>query len=60
MTPDTLNWKRVLWSLALLLISGCTTSPEEQLRRAAADGNLLRVETFLDRASIQNQPMRAE
>ena len=47
MTSDTLNWKRVLWSLALLLISGCTTSPEEQLRRAAADGNLLRVETFL-------------
>jgi len=47
MTSDTLNWKQVLWSLALLLISGCTTSPEEQLRRAAADGNLLRVETFL-------------
>ncbi len=47
MTSDTLNWKRVLWSLTLLLISGCAAAPEEMLRQAAADGKLLRVETFL-------------
>lgn len=34
-------------TLALILLSGCTTAPEEKLQQAAADGNLLRVETFL-------------
>jgi len=54
MTSDTLNWKRAFWSLALLFISGCGTSPEEHLRRAAAEGNLLRVVTFLEQGtSIQ-------
>ena len=33
--------------LALGLVSGCTTTSEEKLRQAAAEGNLLRVETFL-------------
>lgn len=47
MKSDTTDWKRALWSLALLFISGCATSSEEHLRQAAADGNLLRVETFL-------------
>lgn len=41
------NWKRALCSLIVLFISGCVTTPEEQLRLAATDGNLLRVETFL-------------
>lgn len=36
-------------AIALLFISGCTTaSPEEKLRQAATDGNLLRVDTFLN------------
>ncbi|MBX3328663.1 MAG: ankyrin repeat domain-containing protein [Nitrospira sp.] len=48
MTSETLIWTRALWSLAVLFISGCATSPEEHLRLAAADGNLLRVETFLE------------
>lgn len=47
MKSYTADWKRALWSLALLFISGCATSSEEHLRQAAADGNLLRVETFL-------------
>jgi ankyrin repeat protein len=47
MKPVAPNWKRALCSLVVLFSSGCATSPEEQLRRAAADGNLLRVETFL-------------
>ena len=48
MKPDRPDWKRAFYSLTLLLISGCATSPEEQLRQAAAEGNLLRVETFLE------------
>lgn len=48
MRPVALNWKRALCSLALLFASSCiTTTPEEQLRLAAAEGNLLRVETFV-------------
>ncbi len=47
MKPVAPYWKRTLSSLVLLFMSGCVTAPEEQLRRAAADGNLLRVETFL-------------
>lgn len=47
MKPVAPNWKRALCSLVVLFISGCVTTPEEQLRLAAADGNLLRVETFL-------------
>ena len=34
--------------LTCVFISGCATDPEEMLRSAAAEGNLLRVETFLD------------
>lgn len=45
--PTTHNWGLALSVFALILITGCATAPEEQLRRAAADGNLLRVETFL-------------
>ena len=41
------SWKRTLCSVTLLLISGCVTAPEEKLRQAVVDGNLLRVETFL-------------
>lgn len=48
MKPVEPNWKRALYSLVLLVMSGCVTTPEEQLRLAAADGNLLRVETFLE------------
>lgn len=45
--------------LALLFISGCVTTPEEQLRLAAADGNLLRVETFLGQGvNIQASDVR--
>ena len=47
MKSDTSNWIQALCSLALLFVSGCVTTPEEQLRRAATDGNLLRVETFI-------------
>ncbi|MDH5195563.1 MAG: ankyrin repeat domain-containing protein [Nitrospira sp.] len=45
--PKAHNWKPVLSILALFLISGCVSAPEEQLRLAAAEGNVLRVETFL-------------
>lgn len=44
----THNWRLVLSVLGLISISGCTTTPEEKLRLAAADGNLLRVRTFLE------------
>lgn len=47
MKSDTLNWAQTLCSLTLLVISGCAAAPEEMLRQAAANGNLLRVETFL-------------
>lgn len=45
-TPRSL--RLVLSVLALILVCGCATAPEEKLRQAAADGNLLRVETFLE------------
>lgn len=32
---------------ALVLVSGCMTAPEEKLRLAAAEGNVLRVQTLL-------------
>lgn len=41
------NWKHALASLALVMSGGCMTTPEEHLRLAAAEGNVLRVETFL-------------
>ncbi len=43
-------WPRLslaICTLALIFLSGCATTPEEKLRMAAAEGNLLRVETFL-------------
>lgn len=40
-------WRATLCTLVLLLMNGCVTTPEEKLRRAAAEGNFLRVETFL-------------
>lgn len=41
-------WSSTIWAMAFLFISGCSSaSPEKKLRQAAADGNLLRVETFL-------------
>ncbi|NGZ11896.1 MAG: ankyrin repeat domain-containing protein [Nitrospira sp. LK70] len=43
----TRNWRLVLSVLTLIFISGCATAPEEKLRQAAAEGNFLRVETFL-------------
>jgi ankyrin len=39
--------KMTLAICMLILVSGCMTAPDEQLRLAAADGNLLRVQTFL-------------
>jgi ankyrin repeat protein len=36
-----------LCTLALVLLSSCATAPEEELRTAASEGNLLRVETLL-------------
>lgn len=44
--PKTGNWILVLY--ALVFITGCVTSPEERLREAAAEGNVLRVQTFLE------------
>src|SRR5512139_3533182 len=41
------QWRSAVHTLTLVLLSGCVTAPEENLRLAAADGNLLRVETFL-------------
>jgi ankyrin repeat protein len=35
-------------SIALVFITGCATSPEAELREAAAEGNTLRVQTFLE------------
>jgi ankyrin repeat protein len=37
----------VIYTLALLFISGCIAAPEEKLRMAAAEGHLLRVEALL-------------
>ena len=42
------SWTLALCTLALVLLGGCVTTPEERLRVAAAEGNLLRVGTFLD------------
>ncbi len=43
----TAGWKLALSLLALLLVSGCVSTPEEQLRTAAMDGYLIRVERLL-------------
>lgn len=46
----TQNWphlSRAIYALALIFLSSCATGPEEKLRMAAAEGNLLRVDTFL-------------
>ncbi len=48
MTPITRTWNLALCSLALVLLSSCMTAPEEKLRLAAAEGNVLRVRTFLE------------
>lgn len=48
MKSATPNWGTALCAFTLLLLSGCVTPPEEKLRQAAADGNLLRVQTFLE------------
>ncbi len=48
MKPVIPRWKLAFSTLALVLLSGCITTPEEKLRLAAAEGNLLRVQTFLD------------
>ncbi|MGQ0557749.1 MAG: ankyrin repeat domain-containing protein [Nitrospiraceae bacterium] len=45
MKPVASHWALGLCSLVLL--SSCMTAPEEKLRLAAAEGNLLRVQTFL-------------
>lgn len=37
----------VICTLTLVLMSGCITAPEQKLRMAAADGDLLRVEALL-------------
>lgn len=41
------QWEPAIYTLVIALVSGCATAPEEKLRLAAADGNVLRVETFL-------------
>ncbi len=48
MTHALSNVKPIICTLALILLSGCMTTPAEKLRKAAADGNFLRVETFLE------------
>ncbi len=48
MKSVTPNCKTALCAFTLLLISGCVTTPEEKLRQAVVDGNLLRVRTFLE------------
>jgi ankyrin repeat protein len=45
MKPVASHWAFGLCPLVLL--SSCMTAPEEKLRMAAAEGNLLRVQTFL-------------
>jgi ankyrin repeat protein len=47
MRPIATHWTLALCPLVLVLLSGCMTAPEEKLRLAAAEGNLLRVQTFL-------------
>lgn len=48
MKPVVPNWKLALRTLAFALLSSCMTAPEEKLRMAAAEGNVLRVQTFLE------------
>jgi len=45
MKPVASHW--ALGLCPLVLLSSCMTAPEEKLRLAAAEGNLLRVQTFL-------------
>ncbi len=45
MKPVASHW--ALGLCPLVLLSSCMTAPEEKLRMAAAEGNLLRVQTFL-------------
>lgn len=46
-----------LWAIACLFISGCATaSPEEKLRQAATDGNLVRVERLLNQSVDIHSP----
>lgn len=48
MTHSIWNGWFAIISVVLVFITGCATSPEEQLRQAAAEGNVLRVQTFLE------------
>lgn len=56
-----MNVKHDVWSgwltisfILPVFITGCATSPEEQLQEAAAEGNVLRVQTFLEQGvSVQ-------
>lgn len=48
MKPVVPNWTLALCALIPVLLSSCMTAPEEKLRMAAAEGNVLRVQTFLD------------
>jgi ankyrin repeat protein len=47
MKPIILNWTLALCVLVLFLLSSCMTAPEENLRLAATEGNVLRVQIFL-------------
>lgn len=47
MKPIATHWTFALCPLVLVLLSSCMTAPEEKLRLAAAEGNLLQVQTFL-------------
>ncbi len=47
MKSITLTGNLAVCALMLVLFSSCCTTPEEKLRLAAAEGNLLRVQTFL-------------
>lgn len=46
MKPVASHW--ALGFCPLVLLSSCMTAPEEKLRLAAAEGNVLRVQTFLE------------
>jgi len=48
MKPVVPNWTLARCALVLVLFSSCMTAPEEKLRQAAAEGNILRVQTFLE------------
>jgi len=47
MTQVWSQLSHAICTLALISLSSCMTAPEEKLRLAAAEGNLLRVQTFL-------------